>query len=233
MQIEIWSDFVCPFCYIGKERLEQAIERFPKKLDIHIKYRSFELDPNTPAYNGKSIHELIAKKYNMSLEQAKQTNKQLGEQARSVGLEFVFDTMKPTNTFDVHRISKYAKTVGKENEFVENTLYHYFTLSADLSDLETLVHIGEKSGLEKQHILDVLQNQDRYVKEVRNDQHQAQKLGITGVPFFVFNQKYAVSGAQPIETFMQALEKVEEEERGQFENLSNSKGSYCDGDQCH
>ncbi|WP_058308037.1 DsbA family oxidoreductase [Gracilibacillus massiliensis] len=233
MQIEIWSDFVCPFCYIGKQRLEQALERFPEKLDVSIQYKSFELDPNAPKYSGKNIHEALAAKYNMSLEQAKQANQQIAEQAKSVGLEFVFDTMKPSNTFHAHRISKYAATINREAEYVNTMLYHYFTLSKDLSDPNTLRAITNDIGFDLDQVNKILEDDSLYADQVRSDQEEANKLGITGVPFFVINKKYAISGAQPIETFMQAIEKVVEEENQELESLNIKQGSFCDGDNCN
>ncbi|KAB8139307.1 DsbA family oxidoreductase [Gracilibacillus oryzae] len=232
MKIEIWSDFVCPFCYIGKRRLEQAIQRFPEEIDVNIQFKSFQLDPNAPQYSGENIHEQLAKKYNMSVERAKQMNQQLGEQAKSVGLEFVFDTMKPTNTFNTHRLAKFAKSEGKEAQFVSEMLHQYFTLSADISDRDTLLTICEDLQLDAEKARQVLENTDLFAEEVRQDQEEAQNLGITGVPFFVFNGKYAISGAQPIETFMNALDKIAEEPQP-LQDLSDNKGSYCDGENCH
>ncbi len=232
MQIDIWSDFVCPFCYIGKQRLEQALERFPQKINVSIQYKSFELDPNASNYTGKNIHETLASKYNMTIEQAKQANQQIAEQAKSVGLDFVFDTMKPGNTFDAHRIGKYALSINKEAEYVDTMLHHYFTLSKDLSDADTLRSITKDIGLDQDKVDSILKNESLYADQVRNDQKEAQQLGITGVPFFVINKKYAISGAQPIETFMQAIEKVLEEEDNKLESLNLQKGSYCDGDTC-
>ncbi|GAE95195.1 2-hydroxychromene-2-carboxylate isomerase/DsbA-like thioredoxin domain [Gracilibacillus boraciitolerans JCM 21714] len=196
MQIEIWSDFVCPFCYIGKQRLEQALERFPEKINVSIQYKSFELDPNAPNYSGVSIHEALAKKYNMTIEQAKQANKQISEQAKSVGLNFVFDTMKPGNTFLAHRISKYAASINREADYIDTVLYHYFTLSKDLSDPDTLRSITKEMGLNQNEINKIIETETLYDEEVRNDESEAQQLGITGVPFFVINKKYAISGAQ-------------------------------------
>ncbi|SHN36112.1 DsbA family oxidoreductase [Gracilibacillus kekensis] len=232
MQIEIWSDFVCPFCYIGKKRLEQALERFPEKLNVSIQYKSFELDPNAPNYNGKNIHEALASKYNMTIEQAQKANQQIAEQAKTVGLEFVFDTMKPGNTFHAHRLSKYAATINREAEYVDTMLYHYFTLSKDLSDPNSLRTITKDIGFDENEVNNILENESLYADLVKNDQKEANKLGITGVPFFVINKKYAISGAQPIETFMQAVEKVVEEENQELESLNIKQGSFCDGENC-
>lgn len=212
MKIEVWSDFVCPFCYIGKRRLEMALDQFPHKNEVDVEFKSFELDPNSPVYSGKNIHEAIASKYGMSIEQAKQTNAQIGEQAASVGLAFNFDDMKPTNTFDAHRLAKFAKLHGKEKIVTENLLLAYFTESKNLSESETLADIAEASGLDRQETLQVLEDKTAYANDVRIDEAFAQQYQITGVPYFIVNQKYAISGAQPLETFVGALQKVWEEE---------------------
>ncbi|WP_066399075.1 DsbA family oxidoreductase [Cytobacillus eiseniae] len=223
MKIEIWSDFVCPFCYIGKRRLEIALEQFPHRDQVEIEFKSFELDPNAPTYNGKNIHEALAAKYGMSIEQAKKTNEGVGQHAASVGLTFNFEDMKPTNTFDAHRLAKFAKASGKEAELTEKLLYAYFTESKELSDQSTLATIAEEVGLDRQEALTILQDKSAFANDVRIDEGIAQQYGISGVPYFIINQKYAISGAQPPETFANALQKVWEEETAappKFQDLS-------------
>jgi predicted DsbA family dithiol-disulfide isomerase len=212
MKIEVWSDFVCPFCYIGKARLEEALSQFPHRESVEVEFKSFELDPNSQPYSGKSIHEVLAAKYGMTLEQAKQANQGVGQQAASVGLTFNFDNMKPTNTFTAHRLAKFAKTHGKEAVITEKLLYSYFTESKNLGDEETLAHIAVAAGLDREESLKVIQDEKAYANDVRIDQSIAQQYQITGVPFFIINQKYAISGAQPTTTFAGALQKVWEEE---------------------
>ncbi|MEI4624140.1 DsbA family oxidoreductase [Bacillus pfraonensis] len=236
MKIEVWSDFVCPFCYIGKRRLEKALDQFPYKNDVDVEFKSFELDPNTPIYSGISVHEAIASKYGISIEEAKQNSVQIGHQAASVGLTFNFEEMKPTNTFDAHRLAKFAKNHEKEKDIIENLLFSYFTESKNLSDVETLADIAEASGLDRQEALNVLNNKDAYANDVRIDEGIAQQYRITGVPYFIINQKYAISGAQPLETFVGALQKVWEEEnpKSQFQDLSSNStnGAFCTDGSC-
>lgn len=212
MKIEVWSDFVCPFCYIGKRRLEEALGQFAHKDQVEVEYKSFELDPDAAKDTDKSIHELLASKYGMSVEEAKQTNEGVGQQAASVGLTYNFDTMKSTNTFDAHRLAKFAKTKGKEAEVTEKLLYAYFTESKHIGHHETLAEIAESVGLDRQEALDVLADHTAYEADVRNDQSIARQYGISGVPYFVINQKYAISGAQPTEAFTGALEQIWQEE---------------------
>jgi predicted DsbA family dithiol-disulfide isomerase len=236
MKIEVWSDFVCPFCYIGKRRLEEALALVSFRDQIEVEFKSFELDPNAAKYNGKSIHEVLASKYGMSLEQAKQANKSVGQQATTVGLTYQFDSMKPTNTFDAHRLTKFAKTRKKESMITENLLYAYFTKSMDLGDLETLADIAEEAGINREETLAVLNDPMAFTNEVRLDEMEAQQYGISGVPYFVINQKYAISGAQPTSTFSNALKQVWDEETAapKLMNLSvdHSENASCTDESC-
>ena len=236
MKIEVWSDYVCPFCYIGKRRLELALSEFPHRDKVEVEYKSYELDPNAPKETNQSIHEMLANKYRMSVEQAKQANENVGKQAATVGLTYHFDEMQPSNTFDAHRLTKYAKTLGKDGEVTEALLHGYFTESKQLSDEEILAEIAESAGINRQDALEIIRDKESFAKDVRNDEETAKKLGISGVPFFVINQKYAISGAQPTETFIGALEQVwqEENETTGLKPLSSngSNGAVCTDDSC-
>ncbi|KAB2336024.1 DsbA family oxidoreductase [Cytobacillus depressus] len=236
MKIQVWSDFVCPFCYIGKRRLEHALGQFPHKDQVEVEFKSFELDPNSPKYNGKSIHEVLAAKYGMSIEQAKQANEGVGQQAASVGLEFQFDEMKPGNTFDAHRLAKFAKEHGKEADVTEKLLHAYFTDSKDIGDVEVLENIAEQAGLNRNDTLRILQDKNAYANDVRIDESLAQQYGIRGVPYFIINNKYAISGAQSPETFANALQKVWEEESAApvLQDLSaeNTEDESCTDGSC-
>ncbi|MBS4192083.1 DsbA family oxidoreductase [Bacillus sp. FJAT-49705] len=222
MKIEVWSDFVCPFCYIGKRRLENALNQFPHKDQVEVEFKSFELDPNSPNYNGTSIYEILAGKYGMSIEQAKQSCEGIGKQAATVGLTYNFDGMKTGNTFDAHRLAKFAKEHGKEAELTEKLLHAYFTDSKDVGEHETLINIAEAVGLDRNETINTLQDKNSFANDVRIDEAVAQQYRITGVPYFIINQKYAISGAQPAETFANALQKVWEEEAAMpaFQDLS-------------
>lgn len=236
MKIEVWSDFVCPFCYIGKRRLEIALEQFPYKDQVEVEFKSFELDSNAEVYSGKSIHEVLAGKYRMSIEEAKNANNNVGSQAASTGLKYDFDNMKPTNTFDAHRLTKYAKTVGKDKELTEQLLHAYFTEGKLISDPDTLVEIGKSVGLEEEALRQVLADSTSFANDVRIDEALASQIGVTGVPFFVINQKYSVSGAQPTETFKRVLEQVWQEDHPapKFQDLSgtDAEGAICTDEGC-
>ncbi|OQP04977.1 disulfide bond formation protein DsbA [Geobacillus sp. 46C-IIa] len=230
MNIEIWSDFVCPFCYIGKRRLEQAIEQFPHRNDVTVVFRSFELDPNAPNETPLTIHEIIAQKYGITSEEAKRANADIGRQAEAVGLTFRFETMKPTNTFDAHRLAQYAKEKGKLDDVVERLFSAYFTESKRISDRAVLLDIAEAVGLDRSEMEAVLNDGRRYMEQVRNDEAEAARLGVRSVPFFVLNGKYAISGAQPVDVFRRALEKVwEEEQASPLRPLADEGGACTDG----
>ncbi|MEH7375584.1 DsbA family oxidoreductase [Neobacillus drentensis] len=234
MKIEVWSDYVCPFCYIGKRRLEVALDQFPHREKVEVEFKSFELDPNSPKNIGQNIHEVLAKKYGMSVEKAKEANQGVGQQAATVGLKFYFDEMKPTNTFDAHRLAKFAKTQGKEAAVSEMLLHAYFTESKHIGDIETLADIAEAAGLNRQEVVQVLNDKEAYATDVRQDESLAQQYGVRGVPYFVINQKYAISGAQPTETFMGALQKVWEEESPTpvLQDLSTEDDVSCADGSC-
>lgn len=226
MKIQVWSDFICPFCYIGKSRLEAALNQFAYKNEVEIEYKAFELHPNGPIYNGKSIHEAIAEKYGTTNEQAKQMNDHIGQQADEAGLNFNFDSMKPTNTFDAHRLAKYAKEKGLEAEITENLLRAYFTDSKLISDHDVLADIANETGINRDDAMKVLQDSNRFANDVLIDEGIAQQYQITGVPYFIINNKYAISGAQSPETFASALKQVWEEENSapKLQNLANDSG---------
>ncbi|UYY96809.1 DsbA family oxidoreductase [Peribacillus frigoritolerans] len=235
MKIEIWSDIACPFCYIGKQNLENALAKFPYKDQVDVEFKSFELDPNASLYDGTKYVENLASKFG-GTEQAKQFITHLTQQAKNVGLTFNFDEMKPTNTFNAHRLAKWAKTQGKEASVNEKLLSAHFTESKDVGDLDTLADIAEASGLNRDEALNVLNDKKLYAQNVKDDQHEAKRYGINGVPYFIINQKYAVSGAQPAQAFSEALDKVWEEENPapKLETLSTDTpdGGVCTDGSC-
>ncbi|MFC0186795.1 DsbA family oxidoreductase [Fictibacillus aquaticus] len=234
MKVEIWSDIACPFCYIGKRKFETALEDFGQSADIEIEFKSFELDPNAKKGTNMSNYEMLAAKYGMSIEQAKVTSNNVAQQARAVGLEFDFDKNILTNTKDAHRLLHLAKEKGKMIELKERILKAYFTEGLDVGDHEVLAGLAEDAGLSKEEASRVLTD-GSYSAAVEHDENEARELGITGVPFFVFNRKYAVSGAQNPEHFLDVLNQVYEEEKGKPAlKMMNSKAKteYCSGDNC-
>ncbi|PAV30578.1 disulfide bond formation protein DsbA [Virgibacillus profundi] len=235
MKIEVWSDFVCPFCYIGKRRLENALKEFPHNEAITLEYKSYQLDPTAEYVEGENFYETFSNKKGMPIDQVKAMNEQVGQQAAEIGLTYNFDEMKHANTFDAHRVAKYATEQGKGNEITERFLYAYFTESKLISDPTTLIELADETGLNPEEVKQVLSG-DKYSDQVRADIDTARQIGVQGVPFFVFNEKYAVSGAQPPEVFSEVLEKVweEENEKPVLQSLDpeKSKTTYCTDEGC-
>ena len=212
MKVEIWSDIFCPFCYIGKRKFELALKEFDKKEEVEVRYRSFELNPNAPKSYDKNIHELIASKYGISYEEAKLNNDNIIKQAKDLGLEYNFDTLVVTNSFDAHRMIHFADKYGKMQEMTEALFKAYFTESKNVSDFNTLADIASSIGLDKDEAISVLNGND-YKDSVRKDEDMSRSYGISSVPFFIFNDKFSVSGAQPTEIFLMALNKAMEDEK--------------------
>lgn len=212
MIIEVWSDYVCPFCYIGKKRLDQALEQFAHKDSVTVTLRSFELDPTADSSLQQRTQEMLATKYGMTLDKAIEMSANIKEQAAVVGLEFNFDDMLVINTFDAHRLAQYAEDNGKGIELGERLLKAYFTDNDNLADYTVLANLAAEVGLDQQEAMQVLES-NRYADKVQAQEAEASQLGVRGVPFFVFNRKYAVSGAQPPEVFLETLQKVWEEEQ--------------------
>lgn len=227
MKVEIWSDFVCPFCYIGKRRFEAALQSFPNKQDVEVVFRSFELDPGAKRDYGHDVHDMLASKYGMSREQAKGMNDNVTAQAREVGLTYNMDTAVPTNTFDAHRLAHFAGRQGKMAEMTERLFKAYFTDSLHLGDRETLAKLAEEVGLDREKAAAMLEG-EQFSQEARADEEEAMRLGVRGVPFFVIDRKYGVSGAQPTEVFMSALQKAWEESRPPLTVLNEAGGGTDD-----
>jgi predicted DsbA family dithiol-disulfide isomerase len=204
MQVDIWSDVVCPWCYIGKRRFENALARFEHRDQVQVVFHSFELDPSAQASPAGSNPDRLAKKYGISREQAVQQNERLARMAAAEGLDFHFDKAQPGNTFDAHRVLHLAREQGKQPEMKERLFRAYFSEGQQLGDRETLIHLAREAGLDARAVLE----SDDYAEEVREDERLAADLGISGVPFFVLNGRYGVSGAQPADLLLSVLEQV-------------------------
>lgn len=225
MKVDIWSDVVCPFCYIGKRKFEKALENFKDKDNVEIEWHSFQLDPDLEYVPGQSVHEYLGKRKGVSAAEGKKMNDAMTAMAKEVGLEYNFDKAVINNTFNAHRLLHFAKEKGVQNELKERLFKAYYTEGKNIGDTDTLVQLSEEVGLKADEVRGVLEN-DQYAQEVQMDQYQAQQMGIHGVPFFVFNNKYAVSGAQPTELFEQVLQKVGEEEKPVL--ITEAEGDFCD-----
>jgi len=206
MQVEIWSDVMCPFCYIGKRRLEKAIEQLSDKNAIEIIWKSYQLAPGLKTDPSININQYLADHKRMSIEQAMQINDHVSQMASKEGLTFNFDQAIVANTFNAHRLIHFAKSQDKQDLAEEKLFHAYFTEGKNLDDLNTLLTIGEEIGLDTVSLKLVLDS-EKYSEEVRADIAEAEKLAVRGVPFFVFDRKYAISGAQESGALLQILEK--------------------------
>lgn len=207
LKIEIWSDVVCPFCYIGKRKFEAAFADFKHANDVEIIWKSYQLSPEMKTIPGKNIHQYLSEHKRISLEEATTLNNQVAGWARQVGLQYNFDIAIPANTFMAHRFSHLARQHGVQNEAEEKLFSTYFTEGKNIDDVETLVRIGTEIGMEAISVREVLES-DKYADAARNDIQEAYNLGLRGVPFFVFDRKYSVSGAQDSKVFLDTLEKA-------------------------
>ncbi|AMM52531.1 DSBA oxidoreductase [Rufibacter sp. DG15C] len=212
MKVEIWSDVVCPFCYIGKRKFEKALEQFGPKDKVEVVWRSFQLDPEMKHVPGMSVHEYLGKRKGGTTADGKRMNDQMAEMAKEVGLTYDFDNAVINNTLLAHQLLHLAKTHQKQDQMKERLFAAYYTQGQNIGDIDTLVRLGEEIGLDGPEIKEALTKQT-YLQEVQEDFIRAQQVGVRGVPFYVFNNKYAVSGAQPTELFKEVLDKVWEEEK--------------------
>jgi predicted DsbA family dithiol-disulfide isomerase len=205
MQVEIWSDVVCPWCAIGKRRFEAALARFAHRDDVQVRWRSFELDPAAPREREGDLTGHLAEKYGMSRQDAHAFEQQMSEQAAGEGWEFRLDRARGGNSFDAHRLIHLAADRGIQDAVKERLLAAYLTDGERIGDPATLARLGAEAGLDEAEAAEVL-GSDRYADEVRADERQAHAYGISGVPFFVVDRKYGVSGAQPAEALLEVLE---------------------------
>jgi predicted DsbA family dithiol-disulfide isomerase len=232
MRIDIWSDFVCPFCYIGKRKLEKALKQFKHREEVELVFRSYQLDPTAKRDNDEHLYDVLAKKYGMNREKAKEMSNQITVQAKEEGLDFNFDTSIRTNTADAHRLAHFAYEQGKGLELTERLLKAYFTDSLHIGDHEVLSDLAQEVGMDKVEALNVLKS-TKFIDIIKQDQQEGTNIGVQGVPFFVFDHRYAVSGAQPTHVFLEVLEKVKEEKSKLtiIENNTN-ESAHCTDESC-
>ena|SRR5690606_24253860 len=207
MKVEIWSDVMCPFCYIGKRNFETALDKFGEKEHLEVVWKSFQLDPSLPETAGETYEEYLAKRKGMSREQVRDMFANVKETAKQAGLDYDFDKTVMVNSHKAHEVIQFAKTRSLGNEAEEILFKAFFTEGRNIADTETLIRLGEEIGLDKAELQAAL-SEKKYADAVNQDIQEARKLGVNGVPFFVMDRKYAVSGAQPPEVFLETLEKA-------------------------
>ncbi len=210
MKVEIWSDVMCPFCYIGKRKFENALAQFPQKDKVEVVWKSFQLNPDLVTDPSKNTIEHLAEVKGWSLTQAKEMSDHVSGLAEKVGLKYDFDKAVVANSFDAHRFSCFAKHKGLQDAAEERLFKAYFTEGKNTADHETLIQLGVEIGLKAEELREML-NSNAYADEVSQDIYEAQQVGVRGVPFFVLGQKYAISGAQETPLFLEALNKTWEE----------------------
>ena len=204
MKVEIWSDVVCPWCYIGKRRFEAALAQFEHRDEVEVIWRSFQLDPGASRNSELTVSQLLAGKYGMDITQAEAANARVTELAAAEGLEYHLETARYSNTFDAHRLIHLAYRHDLQNEMKERLMRAYFTEGAAVGDAETLVQLASEVGIDADEARNVL-NSEKYADEVRADEGKARAYGISGVPFFAIDEKYGVSGAQSTEVLLGVL----------------------------
>lgn len=207
MKVDIWSDIMCPFCYIGKRHFESALLQFADSNNIELEWHSFQLDPNLPKPASKlSAYQYLAERKGMSLEESVAMHQNVIQMAKEAGLTYNYDKAVVANSFDAHRLIQFAKKHNLGDAVEERFFKAYFMEGKDMSDPTTLIALGREIGLDENEVTDVV-NSTKYTDEVNADIQEAQQIGVTGVPFFVFDRKYAVSGAQPSTSFLNVLQK--------------------------
>lgn len=228
MRVDIWSDVVCPFCYIGKKRLEKAAEQAGIELEVH--WHSYQLDQNAPQRQETSNTERLAAKYNRSTEEVEQMQRNIAEMAKEEGIDFNWEKANSGNTFNAHRIIHLAQSQGLGSEAKEAFFFSYMTQGLSIGERETLEDVAARIGLNPVEVDNVLDS-DEFSDFVKFDEEVArEQLKVTGVPFFVFDQRVALAGAQPVNIFKDVLEKAVATIKD--EDTEHDAAPHCDDDQC-
>ena len=231
VRIDIWSDIACPWCYIGKRRLESALASFEHAVEVEITYRSFQLDPSAPTVVSETAQEMLASRYGVSRDEAAGMQARVTELAAAEGMAWQHDKTLHANTFDAHRLLHLAKEVGRQSELKEALLHANFVQARNLADHGVLRDLATGAGLPADRVDEVLASEE-FAADVRADVDQARAYGATGVPFFVVDQKYGVSGAQPTELFAQLLERAWSDSHPAVELVGGAADGACGPDGC-
>lgn len=226
MKVEIWSDVMCPFCYIGKRKFEKALSQFSHKEEVAIEWKSFQLNAALKTDPTKNVTEYLAEIKGWTLDYAKQMNDYVTGMAKEVGLHYDFDKAIVANSFDAHRLLQLAKKYGKGDALEERLFKAYFTEGKNTADHHTLIQLTGEIGLDREEVGKMLSGSE-YTDEVRKDIYESRQIGVNGVPFFVIDRKYAVSGAQAPETFLKMLNTIWTEHEKEKATLTTQNGAVC------
>lgn len=244
LRVDIWSDIACPWCYVGKARFDKAVQELDGKVEVEVRHRSYELDPHREPGEVDAVVPMIAEKYGISPAQAQANEYKLGDLAKAEGLEYRTEGRDHGNTFDLHRLLHLASERSLESEVWKAFYAANFADEASIFERERVIDVSVAAGLQKDEVVAVLDDPEAYREAVRADEAEAAALGATGVPFFVIDEKYGVSGAQPTELFAEILEKAWGEKRpaittitgadgaGSTEHAESSIGQACGPDGC-
>lgn len=231
MKIQVWSDMMCPFCYIAKKNFEKALAGVPFKNEVEVEWKSFQLDPSLKERSGRvSISEYMMTRKGFSKIQLDQFQHQLKEMGKDAGITFDQDSTVAADTFNAHKLVHLAKENGKADAMEEALFEAHFVNGKNIADVDFLVSLAEQLGLDKQKAKNVL-SEDEYNYEVKQDIMEAQNLGVSGVPYYILDNKYAVSGAQPVETFQRALQQTYQDSI--VAQPENSGDNSCGIDGCN
>lgn len=208
MKVEVWSDIICPYCYIGKRNYEAALELFADRNNVEIEWHSFQLDPTISAHTEEksNVYQYLADRKGISYDESVKMHQRVIQTAKAAGLTYNLDKAIVANSYDAHKMIQLAKTKGLGDEAEEHLFIAYFTEGVDIGDPQQLLKLGQEIGLIEEEITAAIES-DEYAYRVKQDIQEAQSIGVTAVPFFVFNRKYAISGAQPPSLFLETLEK--------------------------
>jgi predicted DsbA family dithiol-disulfide isomerase len=227
VKIEIWSDVVCPWCYVGKRNFEAALAQFEHRDQVEVVYRSFELDPHVPAEREGSYDERLARKYQVTAGEARAMIARMVDAGSQVGIDFRFDRSRPGNTFGAHRLLHLGAAHGIQHQVKERLMAATFTEGAPIGDRETLVRLGVEAGLDEAEVRATLDS-DRYADDVRRDERDAEEFDVTGVPFFAVDGTYGIPGAQPPEVLLRVLRR----RWAETEHGPEASAPGCEGDSC-
>lgn len=231
MKIELWSDFACPFCYIGKTKFEKALNRFAHKDQVEIIYKAYQLNPNAPKVMKDDPATAFAKGHRTTKQKAEEKFKMFVQAASQVGLKYDYENIQMTNSYDAHRIAKWARKFNKEPEVTALFMKAYFEQGKNIADHDTLLQMVEEIGLDKTEAKQVL-NSKQFEDVVDGEIKEGREVGVRGVPFFVLNRKYGVSGAQAEEYFYEVLEQLWKEEHPEIEVKQFATGATCTDEGC-
>ncbi|MFF8385263.1 DsbA family oxidoreductase [Streptomyces kanasensis] len=230
MRVEIWSDIACPWCYIGKARFEEGLAAFAHRDDVEVVYRSFELDPGRARGDVAPVVDMLAAKYGRTREEARAMEEHVASVARGQGLEYRVEGREHGGTFDVHRLLHLAKARGRQEALLDLAYRANFAEDRSVYETEVLVRLAVEAGLDEDEARVVLADAAAYADDVRADEREAAELGATGVPFFVLDRRYGVSGGQPAEVFTRALEQAWEGRVPQSVDTASGDAPSCGAD---